>query len=147
MKVAVLRTDARVIETRGYRICLFDLPVVILQQVHLRTVQHADTSFGNRGRIFIGIKTFAGSFHADQLHIRIFDEWIEHAHRIAAAADTCNVRYWQTRFHLCELLSCCTAVDTLEDSHNLRVQMRSEYGTENVMRIIHISNPVAERRV
>ncbi len=110
-------------------------------------MQHADTSFGNRGRIFIGIKTFAGSFHADQLHIRIFDEWIEHAHRIAAAADTCNDRVRQTPFLLCDLLSCFTADDTLEVSHNLRERMRSEYGTENVMRIIHISNPVAERRV
>ncbi len=72
-----------------------DLAVLILQEVGLGTVKHADRPLAECRRMFAAVDPLAGGFHADHLD-RIFQERIKESHGVAAATDAGHQRIGQS---------------------------------------------------
>ena len=65
-----------------------DVAVGILEDVAARALEHACAAAGKARRVLPGGDAAATGLDADQLDPRLFDEGVEDAHRVAAAADT-----------------------------------------------------------
>ena len=93
--IAVLGADARVVEAGGHRVDVARLAIVILHHVAEAAVQHAGLAVAERGGVVAGFRAAAAGFDADESDFFVLDERIEHAGRIAAAADAGDHRIGQ----------------------------------------------------
>ena len=116
--VAVLRTDARIVEAGRDRMHVARLAVFVLHDVAVAAVQHAGLAVGQRRRMIARLGRSAAGFDADQFDLRVFDERIEHAGRIAAAADAGHDQVRQPADLLAALLDRFAADDRLKIAHD-----------------------------
>ena len=87
LQEAVLRADARIVEAGGDRVRLGRLPVVVLQQVRQRAVQHADAPAGSVAAWRPLSMPVARRLDAEEPHARVGTNGVEQAHGVRAAAD------------------------------------------------------------
>src|SRR3989449_8908820 len=64
----------------------FDLPVLVLQDVTVRAVEHSRLPCRQRGRVVSALEPEPGGFHTDHFYI-VCHKIVKQADRIAAAAD------------------------------------------------------------
>src|SRR5699024_2275514 len=74
LEPAQLRTDAGIIQTGRDRVCLDDLPVVVLQDVAPRSVKDAFLALDERGGVLVSIQPVASRLDPGDRHIRLRDE-------------------------------------------------------------------------
>ena len=100
----VLRPDARIVETGRDRVGVDDLAVLVLQQVGAVAVQDAGLAAGERGRVHAGLDAMAAGFDADHPDALVFEEGMEQADGVRAAADAGDQRIRQAAFGFQDLL-------------------------------------------
>ena len=83
----MFRTDCRIIQPRRNGMCLRDLTIFILEDIREGTVQDSGSTSREARRVIAESRSAAPCFDADHLYLRISDEVVEQADRIAAAAD------------------------------------------------------------
>src|SRR5690348_14676653 len=98
MQMSVLRTDRRVIQTRGDGMRRSDLTVCILQQITLRSLQHTDGSAIHEPRRMIAelISTTA-RLDADHSYF-VIEKLMEEPDCVGAATHACDESVRQTSF-------------------------------------------------
>ncbi len=76
----------------------------------------------------------AAGFDADQLHAFVFDERVEDADGVAAAADAGEDGIGQAAFGFENLAARFVADHAMEIAHHHRIRMRAERGAEQIVR-------------
>ena len=132
--IAVFGADAGVVEAGGHRVDVAGLAVVVLHHVAVAAVQDAGLAVAERGGVVAGLRAAAAGFDADEGDFFVFDERIEHAGRVAAAADAGDDRVGQAAELLARLLDRFFADDRLEIADDPRERMRADDGAEDVVR-------------
>src|SRR5688500_9296478 len=66
-----LGPDSRVVQTGGYGVRLADLPVLVLQHVAARSVQHADRASADRRCVLAALDTETAGFDTTQPHLAV----------------------------------------------------------------------------
>src|SRR5262249_10254559 len=123
------------------------LPVLILQYVAQRAVQDAGLALAQGGGVFAYFGAAAAGFDADQLDVRLADEGIEHASRVAAAADAGDDDVGQPADLLAALLFRFLADDRLKIAYHHRTRVRPDDAADDVMRVFNARHPVSHRFV
>src|SRR5579863_2443819 len=100
MKSRVLRTNRRVVKSRGHRMRIRHLSREVLEQIRKCPLQHARRAAVKARGVLAQVVTASASFHADQLHSFVFYEVMEDANGIRAAAHASNNRRGQFAFGL-----------------------------------------------
>ena len=119
------------------------LAVVVLHHVAEAAVEHAGLAVAERGGVVAGLRAAAAGLDADELDLVVLDERIEHAGRVAAAADAGDDRIGQAAELLARLLDRFAADDRLEIADDHRERMRADDGAEDVVRRFDARHPVA----
>ena len=119
------------------------LAVRVLQHITERAVQHARLAMAERGGVVAGLVAAAAGLDADQLDAVIADERIEHAGRVAAAADAGDDDIGQPADLLEALLSRLAADDRLEIADHDRKRMRPDDAADDVVGVFDAGHPVA----
>ena len=145
--VAVFGADAGVVEAGGHRVDVARLAVVVLHHVAVAAVEDAGLAVAERGGVVAGFRAAAAGFDADERDLFVLDERIEHAGRVAAAADAGDDRIRQAAELLARLLDGFAADDRLEIADDPRERMRADDGAEDVVRRLDARHPVAHRFV
>src|SRR4051794_7797870 len=133
----VLRPDARVVEPGGDRVRVGDLPVVVGEDRRPRAVEHALPARAEARR--------ACRFDADQPHVRVVDEALEHPDRVRAAAHAGDDDLGQAALDLEELLPRLVPDHRLKLADHLRVRRGADAGADQVVRVLDVRDPVADR--
>lgn len=129
----VFGPDRGVIQSGGHRVRGLDVPVLVLQEVAPRALQDTWTSTREPRRVTPRHDAVAARFNADQPHLGVVDERIEHADRVAAAPDAGHDGRRQTAWVRTELLPGLGPDHRLELANHQRVWMRAQHGTEQVV--------------
>ena len=144
---AVLGADAGVVEARAARVHVGGLPVLVLQHVAHRAVQHARRAERERSRVVAGRRAASARLDADEAHRGVGHEGMEHARRVRAAADARDDRVRQPP-ELLEALRAALAADhALEVAHHHRERVRPDHRADDVVRLADRAHPVAHRLV
>ena len=143
----MLRPDPRIVQTGADRVRLDDLPVIVLQQIGPVAVQHAGSSAGQAGGMLTGLDAVPAGLHADQPHRRIVQERMEQAHRIRSTADARHRGIRQPALGFAQLRLRFLADHRLEVAHHHRIRMRAGDGADQVIGVLDIGDPVAQRLV
>src|SRR3954466_14001320 len=104
-----------------------DVTVVVLQHECARALQDAGAAAGEARRVTAARYRLATRFDPDQPHAGVFDERIEAAHRIAAAADAGDDRRRQRAGQFEHLWPRLPADDRLELTHYPGIRRRAEH--------------------
>ena len=147
LEPGVLRADAGVIKTRGNRVRLDDLAILVLQQISAVAVQHAGLAGAQRRRVLAAFQPVARGLDADQAHRLIRDVGIEKANRVRAAADARQHRVGLAPRQFRHLLFRFAADHRLEVAHHHRIRMRPRDGADDVKSVFDVGHPVAHRLV
>src|SRR5207244_1741469 len=86
-------------------------------------------------------------FDTVQVHIRVIEECMEYADRVASPANTGNHTPWQLAFLLQDLSTGLSADDALEVANHGRVWMGADYGPQKVVGAFDVGDPVPQRFV
>src|SRR5207247_6050597 len=86
-------------------------------------------------------------FDTVQVYVRVIEESLEYADRVASSANAGNHTPWQLAFLLQDLSSGLSADDALEVADHGRVWMWANYGPEKVVRVFDVGDPVPQRFV
>ena len=143
----VLRPDRRVVQPRRDAMRGLNLAELILQNVGLRSLQHAERTALEPRRMFLRQDAFAARLDAEHLHRCVVEERIEQANGIRAAADARNEQVRQALLLLQNLPARFIADHALEIPDHHRIRMRAIRRAEDVMRAADIRHPVAHRLV
>src|SRR5205807_2667920 len=84
------------------------------------------------------------SFDAIQLHVRVIEESMENADRVASTANAGNHRPRQLAFLLQDLSTGLSADDALEVADHGWVWVWSDYGPEEVVGVLDVRDPVSQ---
>ena len=79
-------SHAGIVQASRNAVGIDDLPILVLQQVAVRPVQHAGMARAQRRGMFARLYALASSFHANKLHFGIVRERMEESDCVAAAA-------------------------------------------------------------
>src|SRR5437764_221186 len=88
MHAGVFRTDGRIIQTSGNRMCGDDLSVFILQNVRIGAVEYARGSSGKSCRVISQLRAPSAGLDADHPDCGVRYKRMEEADGIAASAHT-----------------------------------------------------------
>ena len=130
--------------------CLGDLSIFILKHIRARAVDHADASprrVSKPGSMLARFDAAPSCFDADQFHLVICDKPAEDTNRIRPAAHTGDDHIWQPPHIHHHLFARLPSDHGLELAHDRWIRMRTQCRTEQIMRIAHIRNPIADRFV
>ena len=119
------------------------LAVAVLEDVAVAAVQHAGLALAQGGGVLARLGAPAARLDADQLHAGVADEGIEHAGRVAAAADAGDDDVGQPAGLLQALLARLPADDRLEVADHERKGMRPDDAADDVMGVLDRGHPVA----
>ena len=147
MQPGMLRPDARIIQPGADRVRLDDLPVIVLQQIGAVAVQHARPPAGQARGMLAGLDAVPARLHADQPHRRIIEERMEQPHRVRSAADARHRGIRQPALGFLQLRLGFLADHRLEVAHHHRIRMRAGDGADQVIGVLDIGDPVAQRLV
>ncbi|ENN84331.1 hypothetical protein RHSP_21270 [Rhizobium freirei PRF 81] len=143
----VFRADAGIVEASRDRMTFFDLAVAVLQQIGAVAVQHAGRTGGDGCAMLIALQTLAAGFDADDLDAFVIEEGMEDADGVRAAADGRDDEIRQAAFGLQYLRAGFRADHGLEIADHFRIGMRAGGRADQVIGIIDIGDPVAQRLV
>ena len=143
----VLGADRGVVEAGRHRMRRLDVAVLVLQHERARALQHAGDAAREARGVTARRDRLAAGLDADQPHLRVVDERIEDADRVAAAADARDHRVRQAPGLLEDLRARLAADHRLELAHHQRIRMRAERRPEQVVRVARRRHPVAHRLV
>mmetsp|Transcript_19494 Transcript_19494/g.49213 ORF Transcript_19494/g.49213 Transcript_19494/m.49213 type:complete len:530 (+) Transcript_19494:73-1662(+) len=147
LEVGVLRANAGVVKACADRVRLRDLAVIALQQEGARAVEHAGPAERERGAVLVGVGARATCLHAEDAHLLVILEWVEHPDGVRATAHTRNDHIGELA-HLLERLSLGLAAnDRLEVAHDRGERVRADGRADDVVGGTHVSDPVAHRLV
>ena len=123
------------------------ISVLVLQEVGAHAVEDARLSHRKCTGMFSGFYAASGSFHADEFHLFLINEFGKHADGVGAAAHAGDHTVRQPSFFFEYLLFCLHADDALELFDHLRVRVRSHGGTDDIKSILRIFCPGTDRLV
>src|SRR4029079_3723013 len=144
---SVLRPDARIIKSRRNRMGFLDLTVVVHHKVVAVAMRTAVPAAGDGGCVFATVQSVSGGLDAKNFDAVFVEEGMEQAHGIRAAADAGDQRVRRTTLGLLHLFAGLAADDRLEVAHHGRIGMRTRYRADAIERVVHISDPIAQRLV
>ena len=98
-------------------------------------------------RVFTAVQAQTPRLDADHTNRCVVDEWMEQSDGIRPAADAGDERIRQTPGLLQTLRTGFVADDRLKVAHHHRIRMRAGDGTDDVVRVIDVRDPVAQRFV
>src|SRR5579862_5482164 len=107
-----------------------DLAVIVLQQIAAGALQNSGSSPGETGRMLAQLRAMPAGFDADEANIRIGNESVEDADRVAAAADAGDDRIRRAAFLLHDLCTGFKTDHTMEIAHHRGIGMSAESGAE-----------------
>ena len=90
---------------------------------------------------------FAAGLYTNQSNIAVFDEGVEDANRVAAAADAGHDDVWEAAGLFEHLPARFPANHRLELADHQWIGMRSQRRSQKVVRVSHVGDPVAHRLV
>lgn len=140
----MLRTDTWVVETSGDRVRLDDLPMSGLEKVRAYTVENTWDTAGEGGAVSLSIHTFACSLHANKSDVLVLDKVVERPDGITASS---NASYDSLRkFSSCSqhLGLDLLADELLEVSHKRRERVWPDSGTDQVVCVREVGDPVTQ---
>ena len=140
----MLWPDAWIIEACRDRMCVNDLAIVILQKIGAIAMQHARTATCQGCGMETRFNAMTGGFDAKNRDTFVFKEWMKQANGVRAPANTCHQGIGQTAFAFEHLLLGFPANHRLEVTNQLGIGMRASDRANDVERIRHIGNPVAQ---
>ena len=124
-----------------------NLAVAVLQVIAAVAVQHAGQSPIERGRVLAAFDAEPGGFDADHLHAGLVEEGVEQADGVGAAADAGDQRVGQPSLGLLHLRAHLFADHVLEVAHHDRVGVRPGRRADEVVGVLDMGDPVAQRLV
>src|SRR5437870_1801116 len=86
-------------------------------------------------------------FDTVQVHVRVIEECVEYADRVASPANTSNHTPGQLTFLLQDLSTGLSADHALEVADHGRVGVWAHYGPEKVVGVFDVGDPVPQRFV
>ena len=140
----MFRADTRIIKACRDRIYWSDLTIFVLAEVRFHAVEDTNGTLCNCRRMFFCIDAATCRFTTDETNTFIWNEMIEHAHRIGATAYTSHNSCWQFSFCFEDLLTRFTADNGLEIANDHREWMSPHNGSQYIMRIGHAICPFAQ---
>ena len=143
----VLGSDRGVVETGGDRVRQLDVARLVLQHERARALQHARAAAGKACGVASRCDALAAGLDADQSNVAVVEEAVEDADRVAAAADAGDDDVRQPADLLEHLPPRLPADHRLELADHQRIGMRSERGSEQVVGVADVGDPVAHRLV
>ena len=141
VKVGVLRTDSRVVQTCGNGVNWCDLTVLILTEIGFHSVENAKPACGNGSGCLCGVYAAACCLTANELHIFVFNKVIEGSDSIGAAANTCKDCIWKPAFFFQHLLLDFFGDNCLEIADNGWERVRAHNGAQYIMGICYTVSP------
>ena len=102
----------------------------------MRAVQDAGLALAQRGGVLAFVVAAAAGFDADQFDAGVADERIEHAGRVAAAADAGDDDVGQPADLLVALLFRFAADDRLEIADHHRKRVRADDAADDVVGVL-----------
>src|SRR5580765_1928504 len=120
-----------------------DVPVLILQHVAPRSLEHTAASSCESRRVLPGLNAMTAGLDADQAHRAIVNERIEDAHGVAPAADARDDGVGEPAEGIETLAAGFLADDGLELADHEGVWMRTQHGPEQVVAVGDVGDPVA----
>src|ERR1022692_2103912 len=120
-----------------------DLPRRILQQIGKGSLQHARRTAVKAGGMFSQLFAASTGFDADELHSLVFDEIVEDANRIRAAADAGDNRVRQFALSFNDLRARLAANDFVKIAHHRWIWMSAEHAAKKIMRGANVGYPIA----
>src|SRR5205823_4592079 len=117
--------------------------VIILHHVAKAAVKNSWLAVAEWGGVIARLLTAPSGFDADERDFFVFDEWIKHTGRVAAAADAGDYRVWQMAELLARLLDRLAADHRLEIADDSREGVRADDRAEDVMRGLDAAHPIA----
>src|SRR5262249_35242665 len=111
------------------------------------TMQDAGLPVAEGRGVLTGLGAASARLDADQFDLRIADEWMEHAGRVAAAADAGDHHIRQPAKLFETLLLRLPADHRLKIADHQRKRVRADDAADDVVRIGHARHPVAQRLV
>mmetsp|Transcript_18721 Transcript_18721/g.32509 ORF Transcript_18721/g.32509 Transcript_18721/m.32509 type:complete len:366 (-) Transcript_18721:76-1173(-) len=138
----MFRTNSRVIQTGGDRMCFQNLAILVLQLVAHGAVQNTHLAVCQSGCVAGGVYTFTSSFYTDQLDRRLVAELVENTHGIGTATDTGNYIVRKPAPFLHGLLSRLQTDDLLEVANQHGVRMGTGDRTHDVVSLDGVAHPV-----
>ena len=125
-----------------------DLAIGVLQQISAVAVQHTGLAAGHGGTVPVfHIEAVASSLHAIDLDALVIEERMEQTDGVGAAADAGDERVGQPSFGGLHLFAHLGADHRLEVAHHRRIRMRACRRTDQVVGVVHVGHPVAQRLV
>lgn len=97
--------------------------------------------------MLVGIDAMAARFDADHFHGRIVKKRVKQADRVRSAADRGHQHIGQAAFGGENLFAGFLADHRLEIAHQFRIGVRTGGGADDVERVVHVGDPVAQRFV
>ena len=143
----MLGSDARIIETGRDGVRLEHLTVLILQQIGARAVQNAGRALRECCGVMRGRKPLARRFDAVNGDRRLIEERMEQTDGVRAAADARDQEIGQPALALHQLRARLFADHGLKIAHHRRIRMRARGRADDVERVMHVRDPVAQRLV
>lgn len=143
----MLRADAGVVQSGRDGVRLGDLALVVLEDVGARAVQDAGLPRGEGRRVLAGLHPVPGGLAAHQADVGVGDEGVEEADGVGAAADAGDRRVREASRALQDLAAGLDADDAVEVADHRREGVRARDRAEEVVRAVHVGDPVAERLV
>ena len=110
-------------------------------------MEHARLASAEGRRMLTQRAASPASLNTYQAHGRVADERIEHPRGIRSAADTRDNRVRQPPDFNLRLLLQFLADTRLEVAHHHGKRMRPGHGTDDVMRVLDATHPVAHRLI
>ena len=140
----MLGPDPGIVEAGRDRVALDDLAVLVAEHVAARAVQHRDLAAADRGGVVLA--AVSARLDADQPH-GVVAEGMEGADRVRPAAHAGDDRVGQPVLALEQLGARLTGDHRLQLAHEQRVGMRSGGRSDQVVRVLDVRDPVADRLV
>ena len=144
LEEGVLRADARVVETRGDGVRLDGLPVLVLQQVGVGTLERTRRTAGEGRGVSAGLDPVAGGLVSDEPHPGIVEERVEDPDCVGTPTDTGGYGVGQAPGSGADLRAGLESDDALEVAHEHRERVRARRGAEAVVGVVGVGHPVAQ---
>ena len=140
----VLGTDPGVVETGGDRVGLDHLPVGILEEVAVGTVEDARPARLERRRVLPRLDAAAGGLDAEQLHVLVIEEGGEDADGVAPPAHAGDHRVGQRPPPLERLAARLVTDHPLKALDQGRIRVRAHHRPDHVMSVMDIGDPISD---
>src|SRR5271169_5574835 len=138
----MLRSHGSVIEASGHGMGQFYLPLCILEDECLCTLEYAERAAGEPGSVLSALDAKSPSFDTIHFNGRIVEKLKEQTHGIRTAANTGDHGFRKLPLELQDLFLCLASDNRLKISNHHGERMRAENRAKHVMGIRYVRDPV-----